>query len=160
MVIFDFKNEQSDSGWYSINDEVMGGISEGKVSSGDNGLIFSGCVSLENSGGFASIRSEDTKIDLNEFTGILLEAEGEGKIYKLNVRNSGLSSSINFQTKFESNIKLQKYFFPFEEFQGNRRGMKIPLLKLDPSKIISFGFMISDKQEGNFRLFIKSISAY
>lgn len=160
MIIFDFNNKESVSGWFSINDGVMGGISEGKISHGTDGMIFHGNVSFENNGGFASVRSKDFKIDLSNFSGLLIEAEGDGKIYKLNTRNSGLSSSINFQQKFETGGKIQKYYFPFTEFSANRRGIKVPLMKLDPSKIISFGFMISDKQEGEFRLTVKSISAY
>ena len=41
--------------WSIVNDDVMGGISKSNLSMNDkNNLIFSGYLSLENNGGFAS----------------------------------------------------------------------------------------------------------
>ena len=43
--------------WNIVNDDVMGGISRSSLSMNDeNNLIFSGYLSLENNGGFASSR--------------------------------------------------------------------------------------------------------
>ena len=43
--------------WSIVNDDVMGGISKSNLSmNGENNLIFSGYLSLENNGGFASSR--------------------------------------------------------------------------------------------------------
>jgi hypothetical protein len=42
--------------WRAINDGVMGGVSLGEIVAIDNGLRFQGTLSLENNGGFASVR--------------------------------------------------------------------------------------------------------
>ncbi len=42
--------------WRAINDGVMGGISAGRMVGIDYGLSFEGELSLENNGGFASVR--------------------------------------------------------------------------------------------------------
>ena len=43
--------------WSIVNDDVMGGISKSKLSMSDeNNLMFTGYLSLENNGGFASTR--------------------------------------------------------------------------------------------------------
>lgn len=160
MMIFNFKDKIDSGSWFPINDGIMGGVSEGKILMDSAGLIFSGFLSFKNNGGFSSVRSEDKLFDLRSFTGIGIEAAGDGKVYKLNVRNNGISSSINFQQRFQPKEKFQKYFLPFENFSANRRGREISSVKLDPLKIISFGFLISDKQEGEFKITVKSIFAY
>ena len=43
--------------WSIVNDNVMGGLSESNISISENEtLIFKGRVSLDNNGGFASVR--------------------------------------------------------------------------------------------------------
>ena len=64
-ILFDFSRPEAARGWYDINDVVMGGVSQGRVSWAEKGcLVFEGNVSFENSGGFASIRSQDDDFDL------------------------------------------------------------------------------------------------
>ena len=43
--------------WRSINDGVMGGLSSGGMRLEDGIAVFSGTLSLENNGGFSSVRS-------------------------------------------------------------------------------------------------------
>ena len=43
--------------WIIVNDNVMGGISNSSLSlNNENNLVFNGNVSLDNNGGFASVR--------------------------------------------------------------------------------------------------------
>ena len=57
-VLVDFGDKQNSSGWNVVNDGVMGGRSVGKVRLTDDGVMnFSGTLSLDNNGGFSSIRS-------------------------------------------------------------------------------------------------------
>ena len=56
-VIYDFSEKNNLDGWYVVDDGVMGGRSRGKlqIENNDTGL-FSGTISLDNYGGFSSIR--------------------------------------------------------------------------------------------------------
>ena len=56
-VIIDFRTP--DSGyWTIVNDGVMGGVSDGRFRiTADQTMEFFGTLSLENNGGFASVRS-------------------------------------------------------------------------------------------------------
>lgn len=57
-VSFDIVGVPEAEGWLTGDDAVMGGVSKGKVlPTGDSGLLFWGSLSLENYGGFASVRS-------------------------------------------------------------------------------------------------------
>ncbi|MHC4835566.1 MAG: CIA30 family protein, partial [Planctomycetota bacterium] len=54
-LLIDFSDESVAKQWLSVNDNVMGGISEGQFRiTDDKTLEFSGSLSLENNGGFAS----------------------------------------------------------------------------------------------------------
>ncbi len=57
-VLFDFGTLENMDDWLIVNDVVMGGLSKSRfILSDSNTAIFSGNVSLENKGGFASTRS-------------------------------------------------------------------------------------------------------
>ena len=59
IVPFDFALPGAASGWQVVNDGVMGGVSEGTFEITDrNTLAFVGTLSLENNGGFASVRTK------------------------------------------------------------------------------------------------------
>ena len=67
-----------------VNDGVMGGVSQSSLRHDPQGMIFEGQVSLENNGGFASMRSSarfqrDAQV-------LELTTRGDGKRYKLILR--------------------------------------------------------------------------
>jgi monofunctional biosynthetic peptidoglycan transglycosylase len=63
-----------------------------------------------------------------------------------------------FQAKKED---WQEIFLPFNEFLPTYRGRVLTNFpQLDPKKIKQFGFMITDKQVGNFNLEIDWIGVY
>ena len=51
-----FGTEKEVANWYPILDGVMGGLSTGKMETRENSVVFTGAISLENNGGFASLR--------------------------------------------------------------------------------------------------------
>ena len=56
--------------WKVVNDTVMGGRSSSRWTSNSSAFIFEGNLSLENNGGFASIRCELKNNDLSNEDGI------------------------------------------------------------------------------------------
>ena len=59
QTLFDFTNADAAKAWQNVNDGVMGGISEGKFKITDaKTMEFFGTLSLENNGGFASLRTK------------------------------------------------------------------------------------------------------
>ena len=70
-VLATFDQPDSMDSWKTVNDGVMGGVSEGGCKRTDsNTLRFSGTISLENHGGFASIRTEPRAMDLTGLTAL------------------------------------------------------------------------------------------
>ncbi len=57
LILFDFNKDADIRNWNVVDDGVMGGLSAGRFRVNDAGNgEFSGTVSLENNGGFSSLR--------------------------------------------------------------------------------------------------------
>lgn len=149
--------------WRVINDGVMGGISSSTWNITENGAaVFAGNVSLENNGGFASVRSAVGTYDLSKYKGIALRIKGDGKRYNLNLKTDAEFDSILYQAEFETEKeKWQLIELPFSRFVPTYHGFVPPdAPKLDTKEIRRLGFLIADKQKGPFRLEIAWIKAY
>ena len=102
-MLFEF--DGSDPGrWVPVHDTVMGGRSEGGMEMGGGVLRFSGNLSLENNGGFASIRHAGS-MDLTGRTGIRLKVRGDGRRFGLRLQTEAryygrpVSWSADFDTE-------------------------------------------------------------
>jgi len=160
-VIFDFTAPDA-APWRSVDDVVMGGVSSSRMVVEDGRAVFRGEVSLENNGGFASVRTSPGRHDLAGFDGLAVRVRGDGQRYSFRLRMSGRMDDVSYQVKFEAPEEgWQTVRFPFSEFEAVFRGRALPgAPPLNPGKIRSFGILISDKQEGPFQLEVEEIRAY
>jgi NADH dehydrogenase [ubiquinone] 1 alpha subcomplex assembly factor 1 len=72
--------------WRIVNDGVMGGVSTSRVSRAGDALRFAGDISLDNNGGFASVRrSFDAAARGGDAAGFALQVRGDGNRYRLRV---------------------------------------------------------------------------
>ena len=86
LVIFDFQKPNALAAWQTVNDGVMGGVSEGNVRiTKDKTLEFFGNLSLENNGGFASTRTRAGKLDLSQYDALVFKVRGDGRTYYFNI---------------------------------------------------------------------------
>ena len=79
-VITDFTAETADLGWFVVNDNVMGGRSDGGYEQRDGEIYFTGSTNT-NGGGFSSIRTGSFALDLSQYSGIQLRVKGDGRRY-------------------------------------------------------------------------------
>jgi monofunctional biosynthetic peptidoglycan transglycosylase len=147
--------------WYTVDDVVMGGVSNSHVDIIElNILSFSGSMSLENNGGFSSVRSDWNVIDLSGFDGVLLRVLGDGKVYRLRIRTEETGGDIAYNGAFETTPdKWVQVYVPFANMVPTFRGTVMDVGQLDITSIGSFGFMLSDKQPGEFELQVDWIRA-
>ncbi len=159
-LIFDFGDAAEP--WPSIDDPVMGGRSRSRMSLKGGVAVFEGMVSLENNGGFASTRSRPAGYDLRGFDGLALRVRGDGKVYGVRLRTSTTFDGVSYQASITTEAgRWREIRIPFATFEPGFRGRKLrDYPALDTGKIRSFGLIISDQQEGPFRLEIDSIKAY
>ena len=147
--------------WYTVDDVVIGGVSNSHVDIIEfNILFFSGSMSLENNGGFSSVRSDWNIIDLSGFDGVLLRVLGDGKVYRLRIRTEETGGDIAYNGAFGTTPeKWIQVYIPFANMVPTYRGIVMDVGPLDVTSIGSFGLMLSDKQEGDFELQVDWIRA-
>ena len=161
-IIANFSKAEDVQRWLPQNDVVMGGLSNSRIQATSAGtVLFTGRVSLENYGGFASVRSQNDST-LEGFDGIALRVKGDGKRYGLFVETPALSDDAfyigNFDTTKDTWMDAR---LSFKQFTPIMRGEVVPdALPLDPATIKLFGLIIADNQEGPFVLEIAEIKAY
>ena len=150
--------------WTTINDPVMGGLSTSKITFGNGGLVFSGSISLENNGGFASTRSpQDPDIGRRAAgaKSIRVRAVGDGKTYLLRVGTAGQPWS--YVQRFSTEAAVERiYDLPVADFRAV--GMRLDPAPdapqtLDPAGISQISFYILDKQQGPFELTVIAVGA-
>jgi len=161
--LIDFTLPEEEARWEIVNDGVMGGISQSSmVITSDRTAVFQGDLSLENYGGFASVRTLPGDFNLDGYHGFMLSARGDGKRYRLRVRTDDRYDGIAYQAVFTT--EPEKWIvvrLPFKTFIPIFRGKIVPdAPPLKPENIRRIGFMIADKQEGKFRLEIEWVKAF
>lgn len=154
--------EPLSSRWYIVNDGVMGGLSTSEIERTDDGTaLFTGYVSLDNNGGFASTRA-GVSLDLSSYDGVVVRVRGDGRRYQLRFRTTETFDGIAYRADFDTEPgEWLEARLPFEAFRPNFRGY-VPrgAGPLDPARIRQMGFLIGDKREGPFRLEVAWVKAY
>ena len=153
-IVYDFQNTTNTTAWQVVNDDVMGGISTSTFRLTNGVALFQGKVSLENNGGFASVRSLPGRHDLAGSDAFVVRVRGDGRSYKFTARTDpGLDSAI-YQSVFTTKKgEWEEHRLPFKQFIPTYRGRVLTgEPPLDPAKVTSLGFLISDKQDGPFQL--------
>lgn len=158
--LFRFDSATTVVGWAAIDDRVMGGVSASRLRYDPAGhAVFEGTVSLERNGGFASVRSRPLDLGSPGATACLLEARGDGRRYKLNLRTDDAFDGVNYQAAFEAPKGTWTLVrLPLSGFHPTFRGRRVPgAPPLDPARVRQAGLMIADGQAGSFALGLRSI---
>jgi len=183
QVIFDFASETSASQFFSFDDRIMGGISQSTMKTleqnGEKFACFQGDVKLDNNGGFCAVKTEfEEKLDLSGKGGLCLIVRGDGKRYKVSLKNDE-EPEFTFQADLQTQHtdgSWEVIRIPFSAFIPTRKGKiqygegsKLYSDELDAKSITSIGFLRSkldvgtkatDFVPGPFELHLKSILAY
>ncbi len=162
-TLVDFQYWTDRKNWRIVNDDVMGGISTSTISFTKTGTaVFKGDVSLENNGGFASVRIGPRPFKLGDASGLVIRLKGDGKKYQIRVRESEMFDGISYRHLFVTRTDIWETIrVPFSTFVPVFRGRVLtdkPLVS--PAKIKQIGFLIAGKQAGPFRLEIDWIKTY
>ena len=162
VQLFDFTEDVAVQAWSPINDGVMGGISQSGLRQDPAGFaVFEGIVSLENNGGFASVRSMPLELGATGTGRYVLDVLGDGKRYKFNLRTDNSFDGVNYQVGFHPPAGVwTEIRLAVTDFLPSYRGRQVPdAPPLDPAKVRQIGLMIADRQAGPFALKVRSIRA-
>ncbi len=159
--LFNFKDPIAAAAWHPIDDRVMGGLSRSALRSDPAGhSVFAGEVSLEQNGGFASVRSTPGDRGQAGATACLMEVRGDNKQFKLSLLTDDGFDSLNYQAGFTpAGQDWQTLHLPLTAFRASFRGREVVgAPPLDPARIRQVGLMIAARQAGPFNLDIRWIS--
>lgn len=163
QVLNRFIGESASKPWPAVNDGVMGGASEGAARLTSNGMLFSGNLSLENHGGFSSIRQQ-VELDLAAFSGIRVKILGDGRTYQLRLESDAryrdrwpVSFSGDIQTVAGKWVEVD---IPFDQLRQSWRGRQLSDYTFNPAEIQMIGLMLADQQPGEFGATVEWIAAY
>ena len=159
--IASFKTEESLKSWTSVNDGVMGGVSKGGFKRTDQGtLLFTGDLSLENRGGFASIRMKPSALGLDGMTALVVKAKGDGRTYWVDLRVTDQMSASSYRAYLPTTAgEWQETRIPLADFKLQAFGRDLPLMAINAAKVASVGFTLADKKAGPFTLDIEVVKA-
>jgi monofunctional biosynthetic peptidoglycan transglycosylase len=161
-TLYLFTGDEPSNPWRSNNDGVMGGISKGSAELVAEGMRFSGVLSLENNGGFASVYTRADS-DLSEAYGIWLKVMGDGRTYQLRLEGDALYHErwpVSFSSEFTTIAdEWMEVFIPFEVFKQTWRGRQLSGYALSQDDIRRIGIMLADGQPGSFNLKVAWLKA-
>ncbi len=153
--LLDFAGPDADQKWQAVNDGVMGGVSDGRFRiTHEDTLKFFGTLSLENNGGFASVRSKPTELDIKPGDTIVVRVKGDGREYVLNLYTKSRRMAFSYRASLPTTKdQWTEVAVPLVGFIPTAFGNRVQGMgPVEPDQISSVGFMLSDKKTGPFKL--------
>lgn len=157
VTIYDFKEQEEVEAWTIVNDVVMGGKSNASLELDEDGHgVFSGTVSLENNGGFASIRLRLSPLDLRRFNTIHLRVKGEPTQYQFRCKSSW-NEPQSYVAPFQTTGKWQEVAINLREMVPTFRGNRLDMPDFPGESLAEIAILIGNKKEQDFKLEIEKI---
>ena len=133
--------------WLFISDQVMGGVSSGKVEfiSINNSLHarMTGNVSTKNKGGFIQVRRKLENLNLEDSKFIEIIAKGNNQNYFIHLRTSGTFLPWQYyQISFKVLNNFKTFKLPIKEF---KRSSVFLSKNINPKNITSIGIVAFGK---------------
>jgi monofunctional biosynthetic peptidoglycan transglycosylase len=158
--LLDFAAPDAGQSWQAVNDGVMGGISDGRFRiTPDKTLEFFGTLSLENNGGFASVRTKPTDLPIKSGDTLVMRVKGDGREYVLNIYTKSRRMAFSYRAPLPTTKdEWTEVAIPLEDFIPTAFGRRVQGMgPVEPSQINGLGFMLSDKKPGPFTMQVESV---
>lgn len=157
IMLFDFNNDNPANNWRTVDDTVMGGRSDSEFYINSDGhAVFTGDISLKNYGGFCSVRYNFGTLDIGDFSKISIRLKGDGKDYKLRLKNTS-KNYYSYQKDIKTSGEWQNLVVDLSDFYPTFRGRDLDLPNFKHSSVEEFGILIANKKAEQFKLLIDKI---
>jgi len=155
LPLVDFARPEAGQQWQAVNDGVMGGVSDGrfKITEGKT-LEFFGTLSLENNGGFASVRTKPADRDIKTGDTLVVRVKGDGREYVVNIYTKSRRVAFSYRAPLPTTKdEWSEVSVPLADFIPTAFGRRVQGMgPVEPDQINGVGFMLSDKQAGKFQV--------
>ena len=157
QMIFDFNKKSNIENWVIVDDVVMGGRSSGTFGLNEDGQgVFQGTVSLENNGGFSSVRYRFEKMQIKESTKVVIKLKGDGKQYQFRIKASS-GDYYSYISTFSTNGEWQEIEIPLIEMYPSFRGRRLDQPNFSDETMEEVAFLIGNKKKEEFWLLLDKI---
>jgi hypothetical protein len=157
QTLVNFTDNPSTKNWKVVDDVVMGGRSNGKFELTNDGMgKFHGEVSLENNGGFSSVRYDMKPIEVSPQDKISIRLKGDGSNYQFRIK-AKKSDYYSYIASFKTTGDWQTLEFDLADLYPTFRGQKLDLPNFNKKTIEEIRFLIGNKKEEQFQLLLESI---
>lgn len=160
-LLTDFTEPESNSRWITVNDNVMGGRSDGSFEISGGRLSFTGDINT-NGGGFSSIRWTVPEGKLRDNEAVRIRLKTDGRAYNLNLRTRtrvrGRQLTYRGDLGQEGSTEWQEVIVKFDDLVPTIFGQVVrPAPTFDPVNVQTLGFILADGQDGVFHAEIDRI---
>lgn len=155
VPVLDFAGPDATEKWQAVNDGVMGGVSDGRFRiTPDKTLEFFGSLSLENNGGFASVRTKPAELGIKAGDTIVARVKGDGREYVLNIYTNSRRMAFSYRAPLPTTKdEWREVEIPLADFIPTAFGRRVQGMgPVEPDQINGLGFMLSDKKPGKFQM--------
>lgn len=157
LILFDFSSTSDWSVWEIENDVVMGGISTSQLTRSEEGYaVFTGKVSLENNGGFASMQYHFPPKNITGYTKAVIRLKGDGKDYQFRIK-ADLKERADYIYTFKTTGEWETIEIQLSEMEPSYRGNKLNQPNFNADQIQEARFMIGNGKAEKFRLEVDKI---
>lgn len=157
QVVFDFDKQSPIQDWIIVDDVVMGGESAGTFKLNDDGFgVFEGTISLDNNGGFSSVRYKFQKIAVAKYTMIRIKLRGDGKNYQFRIKANS-ADYYSYIAPFSTSGDWQEIEIPLKDMYPSFRGRRLDQPNFSSQAIEEITILIGNKKNEQFRLLIDKI---
>ncbi len=158
QIVFNFSKHSNIRDWTIVDDVVMGGKSSSRFTLSQDGFgLFEGQVSLDNNGGFSSVRYQFKKINVSESSKIIIKIKGDGKNYQLRIKHNS-SNYYSYIMPFATSGEWQEVEIPLKDMYPSFRGRRLNLPNFRHDYIEEVVFLIGNNKPEKFRLLIDEIA--
>ena len=156
-TIYNFSADSNLDDWFVVNDGVMGGLSSSTLTLSEAGHgVFAGTVSLENNGGFCSLRHRFERMDLHRYSTLKIRLKGDGKKYQFRVKVNS-SDYYSYVYDFQTTSEWTEVKIPLKEMKPVFRGRNLNLPDFPGESMEEIGILIGNKKAEDFNLQIDYI---
>ena len=157
QIIFDFDRNSNANEWRIIDDVVMGGRSNGKfrIDNDGNG-VFSGIVSLDNNGGFSSVRYQFDKIKTTKDSRVTIRLKGDGKEYQFRIKDNR-NAYYSYITSFKTTGEWENIVINLKDLYPSFRGRTLDAPNYAANSFEEIVFLIGNKKNEPFKLILDRI---
>ncbi len=159
IIIFDFSKQADVKNWFVVDDVVMGGESAGTFTRNAAGHgVFKGAVSLENNGGFSSVRYQlPKKLAITGKNKAVIKLKGDGKMYQFRIKPDS-STYYSYIATFPTTGAWQEISIPLATMYPSFRGRDLDLPNFAGDHIAELTFLIGNKKNEQFTLELARIT--